>query len=92
MLTSSDQHPDVLEAAGQLLPGESLAIEASHGLTDHEAQVLRMIARGYRNREIAAVLFISEPTVKRYTQQIYRKLGARDRAHAAALANRFRLD
>jgi PAS domain S-box-containing protein len=58
------------------------------GLSEVQIQVVRLLAAGLKNREIAAELFVSEPTVKRYTQQIYRKLGARDRAHAAAIANR----
>lgn len=74
-----------------LTAGESSAFEIASSLSEAEMRVLRMLARGYRNREIAGSLFVSEPTVKRYTQQIYRKLGARDRAHAAALANRLRL-
>ncbi len=76
---------------GYVFAGESTAFEIASSLSEAELRVLRMLSRGYRNREIAGSLFVSEPTVKRYTQQIYRKLGARDRAHAAALANRLRL-
>jgi DNA-binding NarL/FixJ family response regulator len=85
-------HPAPPPDERHLLAGESYALEVASRLTESETKVLRMLARGYRNREIAGTLFVSEPTVKRYTQQIYRKLGARDRAHAAALANRLRLD
>lgn len=71
--------------------GEIQAFEESQMLSEMERRVIRMLALGHRNREIAETLFLSEPTVKRYTRQIYRKLGARDRAHAAALAHRLRL-
>lgn len=59
---------------------------ASELLSPREAEVLRLIVRGYSNRDIARELFISESTVKSHTSAIYRKLGAEDRAGAILAA------
>ncbi|SDH17166.1 response regulator transcription factor [Nonomuraea jiangxiensis] len=48
--------------------------------------MLRLVVKGSHNREIAAVLFISEATVKSRLTHIYGKLGAKDRAAAVAVA------
>lgn len=55
-------------------------------LTEREQQVLRLLARGLTNAEIAGELFLSEPTVKTYVGAILRKLGLRDRTAAAIWA------
>jgi DNA-binding NarL/FixJ family response regulator len=55
-------------------------------LTDREADVLEAITLGHNNARIAADLFLSVATVKSYINSIFAKLGARDRAHAAAIA------
>lgn len=55
-------------------------------LTPREIEVLRHIALGERNKEIAAALGISEPSVKDYVNRIFSKLGVRDRTRAVALA------
>jgi ATP/maltotriose-dependent transcriptional regulator MalT len=56
------------------------------GLTERECEVLRLVARGEANREIAAVLVISEHTVGRHLQNIFAKLGVSSRAAATAYA------
>ncbi|HYX89813.1 MAG TPA: LuxR C-terminal-related transcriptional regulator [Gaiellaceae bacterium] len=58
----------------------------AHGLTAREREVLRLVARGKSNREIAAALVISEHTVARHLQNIFRKLDVPSRAAAAAFA------
>lgn len=53
-------------------------------LTERELQVLRGMADGQSNAEIGRELFVSEDTVKTHARRLFRKLGARDRAHAVA--------
>lgn len=55
-------------------------------LTPREKEVLKLIAQGEGNREIAARLFISEKTVKNHITSILRKLGVKDRTQAAIFA------
>ncbi|MDT0455730.1 response regulator transcription factor [Streptomyces sp. DSM 41527] len=55
-------------------------------LSAREREVLALVAKGTSNREIAAVLFISEATVKTHLTHIYGKLDAKDRAAAVAVA------
>lgn len=58
------------------------------GLSDREVEVLRLVAEGRSNKEIATVLFISEHTVARHLSNIYAKLDISSRAAAAAYALR----
>jgi DNA-binding NarL/FixJ family response regulator len=53
-------------------------------LTEREDEILRLIARGARDREIAEQLFISESTVKKHVQNVLRKLHARNRVEAVS--------
>ncbi|HEY5902573.1 MAG TPA: response regulator transcription factor [Anaerolineales bacterium] len=55
-------------------------------LTDREREMLRFIARGLSNREIAGKLFISENTVKYHIKNVLQKFGLKNRAEAAAYA------
>ena len=58
---------------------------ADDSLTVAEIQVLRLIAEGSANKEIAAELALSEETVKGQVRNILSKLGAKDRTHAAMI-------
>ena len=71
------------EIASQLL--EHMSDEV---LTEREIEVLREVAGGNRNREIAERLFISEETVKVHIKHIMEKLGASDRTQAVAIGLR----
>jgi DNA-binding NarL/FixJ family response regulator len=57
-------------------------------LTEREIEVLRRIAGGTRNRDIAEQLFISEETVQVHIKHLMEKLGASDRTQAVAIALR----
>jgi DNA-binding NarL/FixJ family response regulator len=70
-------------AAGQA-PGQGPA--GADDLTPREADVLRLIAAGQSNREIARTLFVSEATVKTHVNRIFAKTGSRDRAQAIRYA------
>jgi DNA-binding NarL/FixJ family response regulator len=57
-------------------------------LRERELEVLRLLASGFTNKEIAEQLFLSPDTVKTHLSNAYRKLGVSDRAHAVAVALR----
>ena len=60
-------------------------------LTDRELEILRLIADGASNREIAGTLFLAEGTVKSHVTNILGKLGVRDRTQAALKARQMGL-
>jgi DNA-binding NarL/FixJ family response regulator len=57
-----------------------------HGLTARQVEVLRLVAAGKSNREIASALVISERTVARHMQNIFAKIGVSSRAAASVFA------
>jgi DNA-binding CsgD family transcriptional regulator len=61
------------------------------GLTPREVEVLRLVAVGHTNREVAAALVISEKTAARHVANIYAKLGLSSRSAATAFAHRHAL-
>ena len=81
-----------VHAGKKRVPPEVAAHLAEHmgdeGLTVRETEVLRRVAGGNRNRDIAELLFISEETVKVHIKHIMEKLGAKDRTQAIAIAVR----
>jgi DNA-binding NarL/FixJ family response regulator len=56
------------------------------GLTDRQLEVLRLVAGGRSNAEVAAALFLSEATVKTYVSHLLTRLGLRDRVQLTVLA------
>jgi DNA-binding NarL/FixJ family response regulator len=81
-----------VHAGKKRVPPEVAAHLAEHmsdeDLTAREVEVLRKVAGGNRNRDIAELLFISEETVKVHIKHIMDKLGAQDRTQAIAIAVR----
>ncbi len=64
----------------------AFATRAVNDLTDREIEILRFVARGFSNVEIAAVLSLAEGTVKNHVSSVLSKLGVRDRTRAALAA------
>ena len=56
-------------------------------LSEREVEILRLLAQGMTNREIAQRLYLAEGTVKNYVTNILGKIGARDRTQAALRAH-----
>jgi DNA-binding NarL/FixJ family response regulator len=81
-----------VHAGKMLIPPEVAAHVADHlgdePLSKREIEVLEKVAGGNRNTDIAALLFISEETVKGHIKHIMEKLGARDRTEAVAIGVR----
>ncbi len=94
-LLKNSLHKELLETIRAVHAGKkALSAEASYQIAEHatddaltpaEVRVLRLIAEGNANKEIAAQLSISEETVKGQVRNILSKLGANDRTHAAMI-------
>lgn len=67
---------------------ETFHADPQHRLTRREREVVRHVALGCRNAEVAKALFITEQTVKTHLGHIFRKTGARDRVELAMYAAR----
>ena len=83
-------HPDIFDSMlSRIRPGQQSELDPSgHILTPREVEVLRMIAEGLGNKEIASKLSISDHTVKFHISSIFAKLGASNRAEAVTLGIR----
>jgi DNA-binding NarL/FixJ family response regulator len=84
LLDAAVRAPEASPAAAPA--GADQAAADSGELTPREADVLRLIAEGQSNREIARTLFVSEATVKTHVNRIFAKTGSRDRAQAIRYA------
>ena len=83
-------HPDIFDSMlSRIRPGQQSELDPSGQiLTPREIEVLRMIAEGLGNKEIASRLSISDHTVKFHISSIFAKLGASNRAEAVTLGIR----
>jgi DNA-binding NarL/FixJ family response regulator len=77
-----------MRALAGFLHGESAPERNGSPLTSRESEVLRLVATGMSNREIAGTLVLSEHTVHRHVANILRKLSQSTRAAAATQAAR----
>jgi len=94
-MLKGDVHTDLLEtiravhAGRKRVPPEVAAELAMHTsedqLTARELEILKLIAKGNANKEIAAQLSVREDTVKSHVGNILEKLGANDRTHAVTI-------
>src|SRR5271165_430564 len=94
-LLKNAPHTEVLDSIRAVHAGrKAMSAEVSFELAEHaaddslspaEIRVLRLIAQGEANKEIASHLSLSEETVKRHVSTILSKLGAKDRTHAAMI-------
>lgn len=78
-------HPSI---ALRLMRHRSTTGDPFADLTERERDVLKTLARGYSNKEIAQALFLTETTVKGYVSTVLSKLGVSDRTQAALIAVR----
>jgi NarL family two-component system response regulator LiaR len=79
------------EATRALIDIKTGPLKPGHDLTQREREVLALIAQGLSNEEIAAQLVISPATARHHVSACIQKLGASNRAQAAALAIKYRL-
>lgn len=85
----SDVVRAVLDAAGHRAPPRKRELPA--GLTEREAEVLRLAVNGLSNRQMAEVLYVSPKTVGNHLQHIYEKIGVSSRVGATLFALKYDL-
>lgn len=85
---AADGQVQLAPAAAKRLIREVRAPESPEALTERETEVLKLLARGRANKQIASTLFLEEKTVKGYVSSILRKLGVQSRTQAALQAVR----
>ncbi len=81
----------VAEFARMAVPAPADRQSLDEPLSERELEILRLLAQGLTNREIAQRLYLAEGTVKNYVTNILGKIGARDRTQAALRARELRL-
>lgn len=75
-------HLKALLQAGRSLPGRG----KFRGLSEQDRRIIRLVATGKKNREIADLLCLSEPTVKAHLSRVYKTLNVENRSSLVALA------
>ncbi|MCX6048647.1 MAG: response regulator transcription factor [Chloroflexi bacterium] len=81
----------VAEFARLAAPSRSPTASLSEPLSERERAILKLLAQGLTNREIAQQLFLAEGTVKNYVTTLLQKIGVRDRTQAALRARELNL-
>lgn len=81
-------HPDI---ARRLMARAPMPDDPFESLTEREREILKLLARGKSNKEIARELVLTEMTVKGYVSDLFAKLGVNDRTQAALMAVRYGL-
>jgi DNA-binding NarL/FixJ family response regulator len=71
---------------GPPAPAPALSAESPGGLTRRELEILRLVAEGHSNSQLARMLWVTEQTVKFHLSNIYRKLGVSNRTEASRWA------
>ncbi|NKX43203.1 response regulator transcription factor [Roseibacterium sp. KMU-115] len=84
-LRSLDSALQLIHSGQPFLPIMASPDPAAADLTDRELHILRLAADGMTNKEIARDIAVSEVSIKMHMRNICRKLGARNRAHAAII-------
>ena len=69
----------LVEELSHLGPEGASSGRDDHGLTERELEIVRLVAAGHKNKEVGAMLTISERTVKTHLTNVFQKLGVRDR-------------
>jgi len=67
------------ERRNRMIPEDLSSLLSPYGITKREIEVIQLVVRGRSNRDIEKVLFISMATVKMHLDNIYRKLGVKNR-------------
>jgi DNA-binding NarL/FixJ family response regulator len=83
-----DDQRELFRALAGFLHSDSAEADAASPLSSRETEILRLVATGMSNREIATTLVLSEHTVHRHVANILRKLAQSTRAAAATQALR----
>ena len=78
--------PELTPLLNQKLVEKESDLDKLHSLTKRELQILKLIAEGLFNKEIAVKLHISERTVKNHVSNIFKKIKVNDRTQAAVFA------
>lgn len=81
---------EIVSKIPELIRKEEKFDYSSYGINEREQEIIRLIADGYSNREIAAELFLSEGTIRNYLSTILDKLQLRDRTQVAVFYYRHR--
>lgn len=84
-LLSSDLLEKVIQAKMQP-KSESTTVSSKLALTDKELMILQFVSKGYKSKEIAAAMDVSERTIKAHLTSVYNKLGVDSRSQAVAIA------